>query len=44
MRRSKYGNKKIQIDGYTFDSLAEGRRYRELKLLLEWEALLFLLV
>ena len=35
MRRSKYGNKKIQIDGYTFDSLAEGRRYRELKLLLD---------
>ena len=29
---SKYGNKKIEIDGYTFDSLAEGRRYEELKL------------
>ena len=30
---SKYRNKKIKIDGYTFDSLKEGRRYEELKLL-----------
>ena len=30
---SKYGNKKIVIDGYKFDSLAEGRRYGKLKIL-----------
>ncbi len=32
-RRSKYGNKKITIDGITFDSQKEGKRYRDLKLL-----------
>ena len=32
--RSKYGNKKCRIDGYTFDSLKEGHRYAELKILL----------
>lgn len=32
--RSKYGNKKCRIDGYTFDSIAEGQRYAELKILL----------
>ncbi len=31
--RSKYGNKKITIDGYQFDSLAEARRYEELCLM-----------
>lgn len=30
---SKYHNKKIIIDGYEFDSIAESRRYQELKLL-----------
>lgn len=30
---SKYGNVKVQIDGITFDSKAEGARYRELMLL-----------
>lgn len=30
----KYGNKRVQEDGFTFDSLAELRRYRELLLLL----------
>ena len=30
---SKYGNKKVQIDRYVFDSQLEGRRYRELALL-----------
>lgn len=30
---SKYGAKKTQIDGITFASLAEARRYSELKLL-----------
>lgn len=29
----KYHNRKIIIDGITFDSLKEGNRYRELKLL-----------
>lgn len=30
---SKYNAKKCEIDGITFDSLSEGRRYEELKLL-----------
>lgn len=30
---NKYRNKKIIIDGIKFDSIAEGRRYKELKLL-----------
>ena len=29
----KYRNKKVIIDGITFDSIREGNRYRELKLL-----------
>lgn len=32
-RRSKYGNKKTVVDGITFDSKAEARRYQELKLM-----------
>jgi len=31
--RNKYGNVKVEIDGYKFDSKAEARRYGELKLL-----------
>lgn len=31
-RRSKYGNKKVTLDGHTFDSKAEARYYSELKL------------
>lgn len=31
--RSKYGNKRVKADGITFDSQAEFRRYRELKLM-----------
>ena len=31
---NKYGNKKVQFDGLTFDSRKEARRYAELKLLL----------
>ena len=31
---SKYGNRKCKIDGYTFDSIKEGQRYAELKILL----------
>jgi len=30
---NKYRNKRITIDGIKFDSIAEGRRYKELKLL-----------
>ena len=30
---NKYRNKKIQIDRYVFDSIAEGQRYRDLALL-----------
>lgn len=33
MRRHKYGAKKTKIDGITFDSKLEARRYQELKLL-----------
>lgn len=29
---SKYNNKKVTVDGITFDSAKEGRRYQELKL------------
>ena len=32
---NKYRNKKTIIDGIKFDSIAEGRRYKELKLLEE---------
>ncbi len=32
-RRAKYGNQKVVVDGITFDSKAEARRYGELKLL-----------
>lgn len=32
-RRSKYGNKKTEVDNVTFDSKAEAQRYRELKLM-----------
>lgn len=30
---SKYGNRKVTIDGIVFDSVREGRRYKELKAL-----------
>ena len=30
---SKYNNKKVEFEGITFDSIKEGRRYLELKLL-----------
>ena len=30
---NKYHNKKTQVDMYVFDSIAESRRYKELKLL-----------
>lgn len=33
IRRNKYGNKKVQIDMFVFDSIAESKRYKELALL-----------
>lgn len=33
MRKSKYGNKKVVVDGHAFDSKKEARRYGELKIL-----------
>lgn len=33
MKMNKYRNKKVTIDGITFDSIKEGKRYQELKLL-----------
>ena len=33
MGRSKYNNKKIEVDGITFDSRREANRYKALKLL-----------
>lgn len=32
-RRNKYGNRKVTLDGYKFDSIKEANRYAELKLL-----------
>ena len=32
-QRSKYRNKKVQLDGHTFDSKAEARYYQQLKLM-----------
>lgn len=32
---NKYRNKKVIIENYVFDSIQEGRRYKELKLLLK---------
>ncbi len=32
---NKYGNRKVIIDDYIFDSIQESRRYKELKLLLK---------
>lgn len=33
--KSKYGNRKCELNGYTFDSVKERFRYAELKLLLQ---------
>ena len=33
LRRRKYSNVKVEIDGFTFDSKKEAKRYGELKLL-----------
>lgn len=32
-KKNKYGNKKVEYDGHTFDSIAERDRYLDLKLL-----------
>lgn len=32
-KASKYRNQKVTVDGYTFDSKAEAKRYQELKLI-----------
>ena len=32
-KESKYGNKQVKIDGYTFDSKDEAKMYNELKLM-----------
>ena len=31
-KRAKYGNKKVELDGYVFDSKAEAARYQDLVL------------
>ncbi len=33
MRKNKYGNKKVVIDNIRFDSMKEGSRYKQLKIL-----------
>lgn len=39
LSRSKYGNRRVEEDGYTFDSEMELRRYRELRTLEEQGAI-----
>ena len=39
LRPSKYHNVRVQADGYTFDSKAEGRRYQQLKVLVQQGAI-----
>ena len=41
---SKYGNKKVELDGYVFDSKLEAKRYAELCMLVRAEHLLDVLV
>lgn len=33
IKRNKYGNSKVEIDGIKFDSISEGKRYQDLKYL-----------
>jgi len=42
--RSKYGNRKTEIDGIIFDSIKESRRYLELKLLVKAKKIEILMV
>lgn len=41
-KRSKFGNRKVVIDGLTFDSEKEGRRYEALKLMVRAGEIRFL--
>lgn len=41
-KRSKYGNKKTDVNGIGFDSKKEAKRYKELKLLLKAGKIAFL--
>jgi len=43
-KRSKYGNVKVEIDGYTFDSKAEANYYQDLRMLHERHKIRFLIV
>ena len=36
---SKYGNKKVKLEGYVFDSRAEAARYQELRLMEKADAI-----
>ena len=38
-KRNKYGNKKVVVDGITFDSQKEANRWRELKMLWRGKAI-----
>jgi len=40
-RRSKYGNKKVELDGIVFDSVAESKYYQQLKWLHANKQILF---
>src|SRR5690606_26292284 len=40
-RKSKYKNKKVEIDGHVFDSIAESKYYKQLKWLEEHKQILF---
>jgi len=42
--RSKYNNKKTVVDGITFDSMKEARRYTELKLMEKGKAIYDLMI
>ena len=41
-KRSKYGNKKVNVDGKPFDSVREAKRYKELRILLKAGEISFL--
>lgn len=40
-RKSKYGNRKVEVDGHVFDSNAESKYYQQLKWLEEHGEILF---
>uniref|UniRef100_A0A6M3LL82 DUF1064 domain-containing protein n=1 Tax=viral metagenome TaxID=1070528 RepID=A0A6M3LL82_9ZZZZ len=41
---TKYHNRKVQLDGYTFDSMAEAEHYKDLRLLEQAGEITYLLV